>query len=30
MIRKGQIDGIGRADMLSQKKFINDLFELAA
>ena len=30
MIRKGQIDGIGREDALAQKKFIEYLFEVAA
>ena len=30
MIRKGQIEGIGRKDALAQKKFIEELFGVAA
>lgn len=30
MILKGQVEGIGRKDVLSQKKFIEDLFGVAA
>jgi len=30
MIRKGQVEGVGRKDILAQKKFIDDLFGIAA
>ena len=30
MIRKGQIEGVGKKDIVAQKKFINDLFGIAA
>jgi transposase-like protein len=30
MIRKGQIEGVGKKDIIAQKKFINDLFGIAA
>jgi len=30
MIRKGQVEGVGKKDIVAQKKFINDLFGIAA
>jgi len=30
MIRKGQIKGVGKRDIIAQKKFIDDLFKIAA
>jgi hypothetical protein len=29
MIRKGQIEGVGKSDSISQKQFIHGLFGLA-
>lgn len=30
MIRKGQVKGVGRKDIAAQKKFISDIFGIAA
>ena len=30
MIRKGQVESVGKKDIVAQKKFINDLFGIAA
>ena len=30
MIRKGQINGVGRKDIVAQKKFVDKIFGLAA